>query len=404
MRAAKKQSGGRVAVPPAYYSRRRVTGLWRRLMFLVLTIILISVAHADEVAPELVPAAGKKSGDASSELSSFPTTDPASVFSSDGIPLLPPVDLHAGASNRDQYDTVEAQLPGTAEVSVAAPGSPMNSGDCGESVCELDGDGNVTDRLSFYTLMNEPYRAYRVHESDLSWMPGSGQDFGWVNWVTEPYLERSESSGITSAFNIHWLSGPDSAPLPPRLYDLSVGAQVRDSFSNNLSYDLYAGVGLFTDFEGSARDGVRFPAHAVGMLHASPNCDFVFGIEYLDRDQVSVLPVFGVSMHNTGIPNLRLDLVFPRPRIDYAFNDTHRVYLAGTTGGGKWDIDFPDGSDQVMSYRDYRLVLGFESADDDGELSAWEFGWVFSRSLEFREMPGDTRFDDAFLIRWVTRR
>ena len=80
------------------------------------------------------------------------------------------------------------------------------------------------------------------------------------------------------------------------------------------------------------------------------------------------------------------------------------MYLAGTLNGGTWDIEFPDESNQVMTYRDYRLVLGFERMDKDGDLSAWEFGYVFGRSLEFRSNPVSTTFGDAFVLQWVWRR
>ena len=109
-------------------------------------------------------------------------------------------------------------------------------------------------------------------------------------------------------------------------------------------------------------------------------------------------------MRDVGIKGLRLDLVFPRPRIDYLLNDKHRLYLAGNTSGGNWDIDVRNGPDIVMGYRDYRLMFGVETARDDGKLWAWEFGWVFGRNVEMRGRPDDLSFDDAFMIRWVTRK
>lgn len=343
------------------------------------------------------------SGDSAAENdSSYPLTSPEDVFSDNETLVLPPVD-HGEEAIDDFELPQDTELSGQPSASIVDP-CPTQP-ECGEAVCISDApDSDAESRMSFYESADAPFTVYRSKQNVLGWMPGSGQDFGWFDWASDPYIDREESIGITSAFNIHWLSGPNTSPLPPRLYDLAMGFQNRGSFSDRFSYDLYSGIGLFTDFEGSARDGVRFPAHAVGMLHVNSSADIVFGIDWLDRDQVSLLPVFGVSLHDLAFRGLRLDLVFPRPRIEYAFSDTHRVYLAGSTGGGKWDIDFPDGSDQVMSYRDYRLGMGFERADEDGGTTALEFGWVFSRSLEFRRMQGDTRFDDALLIRWVTRR
>jgi len=238
----------------------------------------------------------------------------------------------------------------------------------------------------------------------LAWIPGHGENFGWLDWQSHPYLRRGNRHGLTGAINVHWLAGPVSSPLPPRLWDFTLGYQVRNKFSDQLIYDLFTSVGAFSDFEGSARKGIRFPSHAVGMFHVNHSTDFVFGIDYLDRDDVAALPVIGVSLRDLFTQGLRMDLIFPRPRIDYMLSEKNRMYLAGQMGGGTWQVNFPDATNPVMTYRDFRLLLGFESTDKDGSLSAWEFGYVFGRSLEFRNQPGDTHFDDAFLIQWVSRR
>jgi hypothetical protein len=183
-----------------------------------------------------------------------------------------------------------------------------------------------------------------------------------------------------------------------------LGYQLHKKLSDQFSYDLFTSVGAYSDFEGSARKGIRFPSHAVGMFHVNHSVDFVFGVDYLDRDDIAVLPVIGVSLRDVFVHGLRMDLVFPRPRIDYMLSDQVRIYLAGLMSGGTWQVEFPDSSSPVMTYRDYRLLLGFESADKDGSLSAWEFGYVFGRRLDFRDQPGDTHFDDAFVIQWVSRR
>ena len=106
---------------------------------------------------------------------------------------------------------------------------------------------------------------------------------------------------------------------------------------------------MFTDFEDSARDGVRFRSHAVGMWHIDPSTDIVFGVDYQGQDQIQVLPVFGISIHNVWMDELRIDLVFPRPRVTWRLSDSHRMYLAGEIEGGEWDIEFPNEANQVIS-------------------------------------------------------
>ena len=273
-----------------------------------------------------------------------------------------------------------------------------------DEIQSLNVPDDTNNGTSFRKLSAARYSDYRSDESSWTWLPGSGQDFGWLSFQGTTYQPRGKHSGLGGNFGLHLLGGPMSSPVPPRLYDFALGLQTRDSLSDQFSYDLATSVGVYSDFEDSSRDGVRFPSHAVGIFHINHSTDFVFGLDYLDRDDFALLPVVGVSLRDLFVPGLRFDLVFPRPQINYVLNDTSRIYLSGSMDGGTWDIEFPDESNQVMTYRDYRLVLGFEHADKDGDLGALEFGYVFGRCLEFRNDPVTTRFDDAFMLRWVWRR
>lgn len=297
------------------------------------------------------------------------------------------------ASRPEEIPEIPAEKPSAA---------PYRGGER-EDIQVLKESDDSRNGISFLRKAREPYRDYRVDESSWTWIPGSGDDFGWFSLLGSTWKPRGPVTGMGGTINIHWLAGPGSSPLPPRLYDFALGFQSRESLSERFSYDVSAGVGIYSDFEASARDGIRFPAHATGMVHINSTTDFIFGADYLDRDDIPVLPVAGFSFHDQFVRGLRMDLVFPRPQIEYALSDTWRSYLRGTLDGGTWDIEFPNGSDQVMTCRDYRLLLGFEHAEEDGSLKAIEFGYVFGRELSFRGVSGSTDFDDAFVLQFVWR-
>lgn len=259
-------------------------------------------------------------------------------------------------------------------------------------------------KFDMYLLNSEPYQIYGIAESMYSYLPGNGENFGWIDLQSTPYLTRGSNSGVIGMINLHLLAGPESTPIPPRLWDFLIGYQHRGEFSDRLSYDLATSIGVFSDFEDSARDGIRFPSHAVGMYHFNPDLDFVFGADYIDRDDLPLLPVVGFSIHRQNQPNIRYDLVFPRPRIDFVLDCQHRMYLAAFLNGGSWDIERPDESNDVMTYRDYRAVLGFEHTDGSDGLSAIELGYVFERQLLFRSIHTVSDFDDAFVLRLIWRR
>jgi hypothetical protein len=247
------------------------------------------------------------------------------------------------------------------------------------------------------------YTEYRQDESTFSFLPGTGEELGWIDFESTPYQASGQRSGFSTGIGMHLLSGPVIVDAPPRVYDFSFGYQRRDAWNEFWSYDMAASVGVFSDFEGSAREGVRFPGHAVGMLHVSPETDWVFGVDYLDRGDIKILPVVGISRHSERHPSMRFDLVFPRPQVELALGSGRTFYVSGRLGGGTWDIEFPNGQGDVLTYRDYRLLLGLRSPNRAGA-SSIEAGYVFGRKVEFQTSSGVATPDDAFVLRFVTLR
>lgn len=340
----------------------------------------------------------------------FTTTEPERLFGENVLYLDSSQEPATDGLNEDLPPELSIPPGGDElleqQITLPSPGpsvSGNSSGCADESIHNFQIPEVDEERLQLSRLMHEPYSVYRSEQSMLAWLFGHGEGFGWFDWQTDPYLRRGNKHGLTGAFNIHWLAGPISSPLPPRLYDFVLGYQVRNKLSDQFSYDLYTSVGAYSDFEASARGAIRFPSHAVGMFHVNRSTDFVFGIDYLDRNDIAILPVLGLSLRDVFVHGLRMDLVFPRPRIDYMLSEQNRIYLAGQMSGGSWQVRFPDGQNPVMSYRDLRLMFGVESTGSDGSLSAWEFGYVFDRNLEFNNQPEHSSFDDAFLIQWISR-
>jgi hypothetical protein len=63
----------------------------------------------------------------------------------------------------------------------------------------------------------------------------------------------------------------------------------------------------------------------------------------------------------------------------------------------------PNEINEVMTYRDFRLLFGIETHLPKHPRSSVELGWVFGRKLEFRNGLAPSEFSDAFLIQWITR-
>ena len=137
----------------------------------------------------------------------------------------------------------------------------------------------------------------------------------------------------------------------------------------------------------------------MGFVRVCPSAELVFGVDYLDRGDVKLLPVGGLILLPN--PDLRFEAVFPRPRAVFRLTDTHRLFLAGELGGGTWAIERDAIFDDLATYRDLRLSIGLESVEDDGGRCAFEIAYLFDRQLEYTSRQGDCNLDDTVMVRLV---
>jgi hypothetical protein len=246
------------------------------------------------------------------------------------------------------------------------------------------------------------YTNYRSKENTFGIIPEKGDRFG----ITSLESTANSASGYGSDLNIgyafHFLSGPQQIDLPSRLYQFAMGYQSRGRMSEYLSYDGNVSVTVNSDFEGSSREGVFFPGHFAGILHVTPESDWVVGVDYLHRDDIKLLPIVGFSYHSDLMPNVRWDLVFPRPKVQFALPGGHMFHIAGRLGGGTWDFELPNGIEDVVTYRDYRLLLGFSRGEGKHGIQSIEVGYIFGRKLELRDANDSMNMSDAVAIQFVT--
>lgn len=245
----------------------------------------------------------------------------------------------------------------------------------------------------------EEFRGYRHDTSSTEWIAGDGNQFGMTSFnFGTTFHRRGVASGLGTGFQWHLLSGPDFADVPPRVYDFLLGYQKRD-WIGSFGYDVSGSVSASSDFEGSARDGIRYPSHAVGYLRMAPWADLVLGIDYIDREDVGLLPVGGFILSPSD--SLQIQLVFPRPRVDISLSSTQRLYLSGDLGGGQWAIERELLLvDDLLTYSDLRLAIGIETTA--GPLvSGMEIAWLFNRKIEFSSDVGNSDLDDTVMLRFV---
>ncbi len=309
--------------------------------------------------------------------------------------VIPPSDTRATASSTGEL--IEPLPPPELEappLGLEADAPLLSTVSACDSVAEVKQPKHV----SLYAL--DKFWGYRLNQSWVSWIVGNGQQYGDFSLVQNQYLDPGVRSGLCGGLAIHWLAGPDSTDMPPMLFDLQLGYQRRDIIGD-LAYDLACSVLVASDFEGSSHEGIRFPAHAVGYLAFTDTVDLVFGVDFLDRDDVRLLPVGGLLWRPD--PALRVELVFPAPRIDFQLTDSKRLYLRGGLGGGTWSVERDSELDDLATYRDLQVAIGVDSMGSENHWEAFEIAYLFDRRLEYRYGPGDCRFNSTVMLRSVSK-
>jgi hypothetical protein len=253
-----------------------------------------------------------------------------------------------------------------------------------------------------------------------AWLPGgSGQDVGFTDLDVRmvlgfPFPTDTKPLLVTPGFGVHYLHGPDTPDLPPRLYDAWIEFRIPRQISPEWAVDFAVAPGIYSDFEVGSSEALRITGRAIGVYTRSPTTQFVVGVLYLDRRDVSVLPAGGIIY--TPNDDTRFELVAPKPKIArrYSVTETFALdgdtadptfpiewwwYLAGEFGGDQWAIERAGGVVDRLTYRDFRAILGAERKQLGGIYARFEVGYVFGREIEFETATPSFEPSDTVMLR-----
>jgi hypothetical protein len=216
---------------------------------------------------------------------------------------------------------------------------------------------------------------------------------------------------ITPGFAINWLNGPLSAPvdvldipsaeaqeLPPRLYDAYLDFAWFPQFTPQLGAELGFRTGVWSDFSKVNKQSIRLLGRALAKVSASPTLDVLFGVVYLDRNHIKMLPAGGAYWRPT--PEWDAYLVFPNPKVRKRFSNYANTewywYVAGEYGGGAWtasvNADYvsstlpPEPAVQEtwttpIDINDLRVLGGIEWETSSQVRGHFEAGYVWDREV-----------------------
>lgn len=206
---------------------------------------------------------------------------------------------------------------------------------------------------------------------------------------------------VTPGVGVHLLDGPTTTDLPPRVYDMYLDVLWKYSFSPNWALDIAVTPGWYSDFEQSSSDALRIGGRAIGYYTPSPDLKFLLGAVYLDREDVSFLPIAGAIW--TPREDIRLEFVVPKPRASWRTSVSGEYstwwYIVGEFGGGTWAIQRASGADDVVNYSDLRISIGQELKRCSDSIAWIDIGYVFNRQLSYNSGTPDFEPDSTIVVR-----
>lgn len=250
-----------------------------------------------------------------------------------------------------------------------------------------------------------PLISHKRATASTTWLPGSGDDLGIFTLNLSETMEfpRSEGFTVTPRFGVHYLDGPVRTDLPARVFDTSVAFRLFKKFNEKWSYELEVAPGVYSDFKNVTSDSLRITGKGLAYYMHSRSKQFVMGVVYLDREDLSLLPAAGMIMWFS--EGSRLELIFPKPKFTYRIEKDESkerwLYVSGEFGGGSWGIRRANSAiDDIATYSDLRLIGGLETKHTNGMISLFEIGYVFNRKLEYKSSAGDYDISPTGMVRY----
>jgi hypothetical protein len=248
----------------------------------------------------------------------------------------------------------------------------------------------AVDDESFPPLDPLPDSVVRFPATSISfgWLaPGGASGFGTADFDMHYSWPITRSGGpqpilISPGVGMHFWSGPAALDLPARVYDLYLDISWRMIDRERSGLSLGITPGYYGDFVRLDNKAFQFTGWLLGDWTINDRWTLMGGLAYVRQLKSNLLPIGGVVWRPS--EDLRVDLVFPRPRVArrLAIGQNHETwgYMSGVFGGGAWAVDAGT-SNVLVRYSDLRLCLGVEWLRSNGGATQLELGYVFARNI-----------------------
>jgi len=218
---------------------------------------------------------------------------------------------------------------------------------------------------------------------------------------------------VTPGFTFHFWEGPNFGPppdpvLPPRAYDAYLDFGWSPQITPQFGAEVNFRVGMYTDFDTTTVESVRYTGTGLAVLHVAPTLVAKFGVVYLDRVDLKLLPAGGVVWTPNNMTYF--DIYFPRPKLAQYLTTLGNTdvwwYMGAEYGGGSWTLDVnPDGVGTAegktgVDLNDIRTFVGLEWTHPNRMQGYVEVGYVFEREVVYnRATTFNFEPEDSVMLR-----
>ncbi|MDA1164446.1 MAG: DUF6268 family outer membrane beta-barrel protein [Planctomycetota bacterium] len=279
--------------------------------------------------------------------------------------------------------------------------------DSGNRNGELDWIDLIEEYAGRATRSDIPRDPALTHPQDRSWLrlehwhadangeaAVSSDDFGLATFYGGVTVGLPKIRGITVTPSVALHEGLGSAKtkLEKQLFDLQVEFAWMHQIDERWRMRVELGAGLFSDFQiRKDLDALRITGLSLFTYEWSRDLQLVFGTAYLNLETQQFLPVAGIVWQ----PNDRLqfEILFPEWKLAGFVKEVREgeiwSYIGGGFYGRSWRIQQSTGAEDVATYSNWRVHLGWEKRHISGITYFGEIGYEFGRRLRFRSNVGD---------------
>ena len=285
---------------------------------------------------------------------------------------------------------------------------------------------------------NNQYQSYQkfldAWKVDVLWMPG-GQEAKKLGltrlelnatFAFPLCFDPQNSIKVTPGFVFNWWNSDCELALPirdqfdeygnqeyafleamqsKRTYDAYIDAAWTPQLSDWISVDLAVRVGVYSDFHTVKGSSIRLSGHAIGNFRISQTWEARLGVDYINRVNDKILPVFG-AVWTSPDGTMKLEAVFPYPKFSQkctlidAKNELW-WYVRGEYGGGTWNVytGLPEPFEKFtnVSYNDIRIAVGIDFEFARSVHGFFEIGGAFNRKVYYQRVASMGLGDSFFL-------